>query len=351
MKPHQLRMEAFGPYAEPAEIDFDALSDEGLFLIYGSTGAGKTFLLDALSYALYGEVSGDRNVKALKSDHADPAAVPRVSLVFSCGGGRYRVERSPGYTAPKTRGVGFTEKAAQAVLFRLNGSDAEPIVSRTTEVSREVEQLVGLNAAQFRQVILLPQGQFAEVLRAKAEEREALLKTLFDTVAFEQAGFWLEDQAKAARLDLAECTRAQEVLRRQAAQAWSPFASPPPLPDQPDVPDAPDAPDLDGLQQQIDLVLGEPRDDERSEVVFRDGLPQLRRRPAGEAEVQPWGQQPAPISLDTPGKRGSDCLRLHFQIDGQGQLVLESVIVETTKNQMVMVQIQKGLRNSGNSLD
>jgi len=256
VKPHQLRMDAFGPYAEPAEIDFDALSDEGLFLIHGSTGAGKTFLLDALSYALYGEVSGDRNVKALKSDHADPAAVPRVSLVFSCGGGRYRVERSPGYTAPKTRGEGFTEKAAQAVLFRLNGSDAEPIVSRTTEVSREVEQLVGLNAAQFRQVILLPQGQFAEVLRAKAEEREALLKTLFDTVAFEQAGFWLEDQAKAARLDLAECTRAQEVLRRQAAQAWSPFASPPrDAPDQPDAPDAPEAPDLDGLQDQIALVV------------------------------------------------------------------------------------------------
>ena len=259
-------MDAFGPYAEPAEIDFDALSDEGLFLIHGSTGAGKTFLLDALSYALYGEVSGDRNVKALKSDHADPAAVPRVSLVFSCGGGRYRVERSPGYTAPKTRGEGFTEKAAQAVLFRLNGSDAEPIVSRTTEVSREVEQLVGLNAAQFRQVILLPQGQFAEVLRAKAEEREALLKTLFDTVAFEQAGFWLEDQAKAARLDLAECTRAQEVLRRQAAQAWSPFASPPlpnhpAAPDQPaapdesDAPDEPEAPDLDRLQEQIALVV------------------------------------------------------------------------------------------------
>ena len=251
MKPHQLRMEAFGPYAEPAEIDFDALSDEGLFLIHGSTGAGKTFLLDALSFALYGEVSGDRNVKALKSDHADPAAVPRVSLVFSSGGGRYRVERSPAYTAPKTRGEGFTEKAAQAVLFRLNGADAEPIVSRTTEVSREVEQLVGLNAAQFRQVILLPQGQFAEVLRAKAEEREALLKTLFDTVVFEQAGFWLEDQAKAARLDLAECSRAQEVLRRQAAQAWSPFASPP----RPEAPEEPDAPDLDRLQEQIALVV------------------------------------------------------------------------------------------------
>ncbi len=87
----------------------------------------------------------------------------------------------------------------------------------------------------------------------------------------------------------------------------------------------------DDGQEQIDLVLGEPRDDERSEVVFRDGLPQLRRRPAGEAEVQPWGQQPAPISLDTPGKRGSDCLRLHFQIDGQGQLVLESEDLSTSR--------------------
>ncbi|MFO0119372.1 MAG: AAA family ATPase, partial [Cyanobium sp.] len=80
MKPHHLVIEAFGPYAERVAIDFDALSDEGLFLIHGSTGAGKTFLLDALSFALYGEVSGDRNVRSLKSDHAAPAAVPRVQL-------------------------------------------------------------------------------------------------------------------------------------------------------------------------------------------------------------------------------------------------------------------------------
>ncbi|NDG75342.1 MAG: SMC family ATPase [Synechococcaceae bacterium WB8_1B_136] len=259
MKPHHLRMEAFGPYAEPTAINFDALSDEGLFLIHGSTGAGKTFLLDALCFALYGEVSGDRNVKALKSDHADPAAVPRVSLVFSCGGGRYRVERSPAYTAPKARGSGFTEKASQAVLFRLNGSEAEPIASRTAEVSREVEQLVGLNAAQFRQVILLPQGRFAEVLRAKADEREALLKTLFDTVAFEQAGFWLEDQAKAARLELAERNRAQEQLRRQAVQAWSPFAGPPAAGDAPPQPEekdrADEAVDLDHLLAQMAAVV------------------------------------------------------------------------------------------------
>ncbi len=227
MKPHRLRIEAFGPYAEPTEIGFDALSAEGLFLIHGSTGAGKTFLLDALCFALYGEVSGERSVKGLKSHHADPAAVPRVSLEFSCGGGRYRVERSPAYSAPKARGQGFTEKAAQAVLLRLDGAEAQPIARRSGEVSREVEQLLGLDAAQFRQVILLPQGRFAEVLRARAEEREALLKTLFNTVTFEQAGFWLEERAKAARLELADQTRALEVLRRQAAQVWGPLAPPP----------------------------------------------------------------------------------------------------------------------------
>ncbi|MBD2422871.1 AAA family ATPase [Cyanobium sp. FACHB-13342] len=224
MKPHRLQIEAFGPYADPVDIGFDALSQEGLFLIHGPTGAGKTFLLDALCFALYGEVSGDRSIKTLRSDHADPAAVPRVCLEFSAGEARYRVERSPAYTALKSRGAGTTEKAAQGVLFRLAGSEWEPIASRSTEVSREVEGLVGLNVGQFRQVILLPQGKFAEVLRARAEEREALLKTLFDTVIYEQAAGWLDDRAKAGRIAVAEQTRAQEVLRRQAAHTWSPYA-------------------------------------------------------------------------------------------------------------------------------
>ena len=86
MKPHHLKIEAFGPYAEPVEIGFDELSQEGLFLIHGTTGAGKTFLLDAICFALYGEVSGERSIKGLKSDHAEPSAVPRVSLEFSSSG-------------------------------------------------------------------------------------------------------------------------------------------------------------------------------------------------------------------------------------------------------------------------
>lgn len=230
MKPHLLQLEAFGPYAEPSSINFDSLSDEGLFLIHGSTGSGKTFLLDALCYALYGEVSGGRNLKALRSDHAPAGAVPRVCLLFSCSGGRYRVERTPAYSAPKSRGQGFTDKAPSAVLFRLNGSEAEPICSRSSEVTREVQALVGLNADQFRQVILLPQGQFAEVLRAKADEREALLKTLFDSTTYERASQWLEEQARVARQALAEQNRELEGLRQQALALWQPFAAMAPQP-------------------------------------------------------------------------------------------------------------------------
>ena len=273
MKPHLLQLEAFGPYCEPCAIPFDALSDEGLFLIHGSTGAGKTFLLDALCFALYGEVSGDRTLKGLKSDHAAPTAVPRVALEFSCGGARYRLERSPAYVAPKARGQGFTEKPPAAVLFRLNGSQAEPIASRTTEVNREVEQLVGLNAAQFRQVILLPQGRFAEVLRAKAEEREALLKTLFDTVRFERAGQWLEDQLRAAREAQQQQASQLESLRRQAWQVWLPFE--PPLAPAASEPPA-DQAALDALQQRLAAVLAQAAASVQSSSAARDAAQQAK---------------------------------------------------------------------------
>ena len=166
-------------------------------------------------------------MKALKSDHAKPAAVPRVSLEFLHSGARYLVERSPPTPPSGPGGREPPRRRPRWRLYRLVGTEREVIVSRTTEVNREVEDLVGLNARQFRQVILLPQGKFAKVLQAKADEREALLKTQFDTVVFERAGYWLEDKAKSARGEVAEQNRAQEVLRNQAAHEWSPYAPSP----------------------------------------------------------------------------------------------------------------------------
>lgn len=228
MRPHRLELEAFGPYAEAVRVDFDPLARDGLFLIHGSTGAGKTYLLDALSFALYGEVSGERSIKGLRSDHAAPGQVPRVMLEFTAGGGRWRVERQPACEVPRSRGEGTTTKPARAALWRLDpGAEAEaqePVAGNVTEVRREVERLLGLDAAQFRQVILLPQGRFAEVLRAGAEQREALLKTLFDTVLYERVSRWLDDRAREAYAALAEGRRQLQSLTEQAraiAQPWS----------------------------------------------------------------------------------------------------------------------------------
>jgi len=223
MRPHRLEIEAFGPYAEPVVIGFDALARDGLFLIHGPTGAGKTYLLDALCFALYGEVTGERSVKGLRSDHAAATAVPRVALEFTAAGERWRVERSPACTLPKSRGTGTTSRGARAALLRLGGEGAEAVARAPAEVSREITALVGLDGARFRQVILLPQGRFAEVLRARTEEREGLLKTLFETTLYERAAFWLDEQARSARGAVFDGQRELEGLREQAAHVASPW--------------------------------------------------------------------------------------------------------------------------------
>jgi len=223
VRPHRLELEAFGPYAAPVAIDFDPLARDGLFLIHGTTGAGKTFLLDALCFALYGVVSGERSVRGLRSQHALPTAVPRVLLEFSTPAGRWRVERQPACEVAKQRGSGTTTRPARAALFRVGADGEGPVAGGVAEVLREVVDLVGLDADQFRQVILLPQGRFAEVLRARPEDREALLQTLFDTGLYERATAWLEDQARAAQAQVFEGRRQQEAWRQEAwrqAESW-----------------------------------------------------------------------------------------------------------------------------------
>ncbi|WP_193913436.1 AAA family ATPase [Cyanobium sp. LEGE 06113] len=216
-------MQAFGPYAEAVTIPFDALSRDGLFLIHGSTGAGKTYLLDALCFALYGDVSGERSVKGLRSDHAPPQAIPQVALEFSAAGARWRVERQAACEVAKSRGEGTTSKPARASLWRCQGEERQPVASGIAEVGREVGRLVGLDAAQFRQVILLPQGRFADVLRARPEERETLLKTLFDTALYQRATEWLSEQARQARDQLEQRQSQQRQTLSQIAEAWAPW--------------------------------------------------------------------------------------------------------------------------------
>ena len=121
MKPHRLTITAFGPYADTVSIDFDDLTAEGLFLIHGDTGAGKTFLLDAMTYALYGKVAGARDVDHLKSDHASDDATPEVCLEFSVAGKRYSITRSPAHERAKKKGTGTTTQTATVALAEFAG--------------------------------------------------------------------------------------------------------------------------------------------------------------------------------------------------------------------------------------
>jgi DNA repair protein SbcC/Rad50 len=185
MKPIRIALSAIGPYADRIEVDLTELHAEGLFLIHGPTGAGKTFLLDAMTIALYGTPAGVRGRDRLRSDHAAPGTDTRVELEFEAQGSSWLIERVPRHERPRRRGGGTTTDAGSAALFRREGADWKPVCSGTTEVASHVRDIVGLDRDQFQQVILLPQGRFEQVLRAEPPQREALLRSLFDTADFD----------------------------------------------------------------------------------------------------------------------------------------------------------------------
>lgn len=197
MRLHHLEIGAFGPYRGREVVDFDALGADGLFLLHGDTGAGKTTLLDAIAFALFGSVPGARGeVKRLRCDLADADDPTEVVLELTVQGQRLRLVRSPEYERPKRRGAGTTTQPAKASLTWLGGVPAgqppEGLV-RIDEVGRTVERLLGMNAAQFFQVVLLPQGEFAKFLRADTGERERLLEKLFGTKRFADVEAWFRD--------------------------------------------------------------------------------------------------------------------------------------------------------------
>ena len=199
MRLHTLRMHAVGPFADEQVIDFDRLGAGGLFLFEGPTGVGKSTILDALTFALYGGLASDSGDPArLRSDFAGPDDRPEVTLEFSVRGGRHRVTRSPEHARPKKRGTGVTREKASVHLERLGAGGWESRSHAKDEVGTIVGELLGLTREQFRQVVLLPQGEFATFLRAGDDERREVLGKLFGTQFFRTITDSLQARAQEA---------------------------------------------------------------------------------------------------------------------------------------------------------
>ncbi|MFI6345372.1 AAA family ATPase [Streptomyces sp. NPDC050560] len=233
MRLHRLRVTAFGPFGRSEEIDFEALSAAGLFLLHGPTGAGKTSVLDAVCYALYGSVPGARQSGqggALRSDHAPATTATEVSLELTVAGRRLELTRRPPWQRPKRRGSGTTtEKAQSALRAHDPATGAWRDVSRShQEIGEEIGQLLGMSREQFCQVVLLPQGDFARFLRADAEARGKLLGRLFDTGRFAAVEAHLAERRRAGEAAVREADAALLAEAHRMQQAAGPAAELPP---------------------------------------------------------------------------------------------------------------------------
>jgi exonuclease SbcC len=225
---HHLRICGFGPFAGTENIDFDRLGAHGLFLLNGPTGAGKTSVLDAICFALYGSVPGARqDGKRLRSDHAEPAQEPAVTCEFSSQGRRFEVTRSPAWDKPSARGKnGFTVQQAKTLLRERVDGDWVEKSARNDEAGAEITALLGMDREQFTRVVMLPQGDFAAFLRSKAADRLDLLQKLFGTQRFEAVEQELSRQAAAAREDVATLSGQLALLASRAATEAAPLQLP-----------------------------------------------------------------------------------------------------------------------------
>ena len=181
MKPIKLTLSAFGPYAGETCVDFSALGENGIFLITGDTGAGKTTLFDAISFALYGEASGGRerrSGKSFRSDYASPRTETFVELIFRQKESLWTIRRSPEYERPKLTGEGTTVQSADAVLLNV---DTGEIITGPRDVNAKIYELLGLTQDQFTQTVMIAQGDFMKILNASSEDRKALFQKLFNT--------------------------------------------------------------------------------------------------------------------------------------------------------------------------
>ena len=215
MRLHRLRLAAFGPYATEQVIDFDRLAHAGLFLLEGPTGAGKTTILDAVTFALYGGLAGEDSADdRLRSHFAAPGAPTVAELELSLRGVRYKITRGPEYRRPKKRGDGFTTEVSRVHLQRRDGAAWTSLSANKAEAGELIAELVGLTRAQFTQVMLLPQGEFARFLRSSDDVRRVLLTKLFGTSLYDRITDELGCRRTAA-------TRARERAERDISEAVS----------------------------------------------------------------------------------------------------------------------------------
>ena len=208
MRPLKLTLCAFGPYAGRTVLELDRLGRQGLYLICGDTGAGKTTLFDAITFALYGEPSGQtRENSMLRSQYAAPETPTEVELVFSCGEKTYRVRRSPEYRRPARRGSGTVTQRAEAELEYPDGR----LVTRWREVTAAVNAIIGLDRNQFSRIAMIAQGDFLKLLLASTEERKAIFRQLFQTAPYQR----LQERLKAESGALsAQCEQLRAGLRQ-----------------------------------------------------------------------------------------------------------------------------------------
>lgn len=217
----RLRLAGFGAYVDELCLEFRDLPSDALFLIHGPTGGGKTTILDAICYALFGETStGERDGAHLRSDHAGPDDPTFAELDFAVRGEAYRVRRSPEYQRPKQRGEGTLRQAATATLMKLAGSEpgaaeTAQLASRAREVTARASQILGTDAQQFRQIALLPQGLFREMLLADSKERERIMAGLFGTEALARFQQHLRARAKALADDIRDGRSRRQILLEQ----------------------------------------------------------------------------------------------------------------------------------------
>ncbi|NYE94759.1 exonuclease SbcC [Psychromicrobium silvestre] len=226
MRVHRLEIQAFGPFSERQRVDFDRLGEQGLFLLNGATGAGKTSVLDAICFALFGSVPGARQGgNHLRSDHAPAGLEPSVLLEFSANKRYFEVTRSPSWQRPKKTGGNdsLVTEQAHTLLREKIGGEWVPLSSRNDEASEQIRQLLGMNREQFTKVVMLAQGEFAAFLRAKVEDRQTLLQQLFGTERFKAVESELLRSATAVKQELANDEARLAELLRQAREAAAKF--------------------------------------------------------------------------------------------------------------------------------